>query len=52
MKLQLEDAYLDDIGRFLFNPESFIQKINPKLVERYFVDGKLSAPEIRTKAES
>ena len=42
MELNLDDQHRDDLNAFLLNPINYIQKINPNLVKKYFVDGKLT----------
>ena len=42
MKLNLDDQHRDDLNAFLLNPINYVQKINPNLVKKYFVDGKLT----------
>ena len=42
MELNLDDQHRDDLNVFLLNPINYIQKINPNLVKKYFVDGKLT----------
>lgn len=42
MELNLDDEHRDDLNAFLLNPINYIQKINPNLVKKYFVDGKLT----------
>ena len=41
MELNLDDQHRDDLNAFLLNPINYVQKINPNLVKKYFVDGKL-----------
>ena len=41
MELNLDDEHRDDLNAFLLNPINYVQKINPNLVKKYFVDGKL-----------
>ena len=42
MELNLDDQHRDDLNAFLLNPINYVQKINPNLVKKYFVDGKLT----------
>lgn len=42
MELNLDDQHRDDLNTFLLNPINYVQKINPNLVKKYFVDGKLT----------
>ena len=42
MELNLDDQHRDELNAFLLNPINYIQKINPNLVKKYFVDGKLT----------
>ena len=42
MELNLDDDHRDDLNAFLLNPINYVQKINPNLVKKYFVDGKLT----------
>ena len=42
MELNLDDEHRDDLNAFLLNPINYVQKINPNLVKKYFVDGKLT----------
>ena len=42
MELNLDDEHRDELNAFLLNPINYIQKINPNLVKKYFVDGKLT----------
>ena len=42
MELNLDDDHRDELNAFLLNPINYVQKINPNLVKKYFVDGKLT----------
>ena len=42
MELNLDDQHRDELNAFLLNPINYVQKINPNLVKKYFVDGKLT----------
>ena len=42
MELNLDDEHRDELNAFLLNPINYVQKINPNLVKKYFVDGKLT----------
>ena len=42
MELNLDDQHRDGLNAFLLNPINYVQKINPNLVKKYFVDGKLT----------
>ena len=42
MELNLDDQHRDDLNAFLLNPINYVQKINPNLVKKYFIDGKLT----------
>ena len=42
MELNLDDQHRDDLNAFLLNPINYVQKINPNLVKKYFVGGKLT----------
>ena len=42
MELNLDDQHRDELNAFLLNPINYAQKINPNLVKKYFVDGKLT----------
>ena len=42
MELNLDDQHRDDLKAFLLTPINYVQKINPNLVKKYFVDGKLT----------
>lgn len=42
MELNLDDQHRDDLNAFWLNPINYVQKINPNLVKKYFVDGKLT----------
>ena len=42
MELNLDDQHRDELNAFLLNPINYVQKINPDLVKKYFVDGKLT----------
>ena len=42
MELNLDDQHRDELNAFLLNPINYVQKINPNLVKKYLVDGKLT----------
>lgn len=42
MELNLDDQHRDELNAFLLNPINYVEKINPNLVKKYFVDGKLT----------
>lgn len=42
MELNLDDQDRDELNAFLLNPINYVQKINPNLVKKYFVDGRLT----------
>ena len=42
MELNLDDDHRDELNALLLNPIHYVQKINPNLVKKYFVDGKLT----------
>ena len=42
MEFNLDDQHRDELNAFLLNPINYVQKINPNLVKKYFVDGKLT----------
>ena len=42
MELNLDDQHRDELNAFLLNPINYVQKINPNLVKKYCVDGKLT----------
>lgn len=42
MELNLDDQHRDALNAFLLNPINYVEKINPNLVKKYFVDGKLT----------
>ena len=51
MELILDDQHLEELNAFLLGPVNYLKKINPNLVKRYFVDGKLTLPKDKEEKE-
>lgn len=51
MELILDDQHLEELNAFLLSPVNYLKKINPNLVKRYFVDGKLTLPKDKEEKE-
>ena len=48
----LDEKSRDIINAFLLDPIGYLKKLNPRLVEAYFKDGKLTAPVKATQEKS
>ena len=48
----LDEKSRDIINAFLLDPIGYLKKLNPRLVEVYFKDGKLTAPVKETQEKS
>ena len=44
LSFDLSEKTVDPINTFLLDPILYLRKLNPRLVEVYFKDGKLTAP--------
>ena len=52
LAFDLNEKSRDIINAFLLDPIEYLKKLNPRLVEVYFKDGKLTAPVKATQEKS